>query len=51
MKMRKCVDNHYTLEEKCFEGKTTVEVHPPKWSPEKEERLGKYRRAGESQHL
>ena len=44
MNMRKCEDGHYTLEEKCKEGKPAFEVHPPKWSPELEQRTGKYRR-------
>ena len=44
MKIRKCSKcRAYTLkEEHC--GKRTISPHPPKFSPEKEKKYGKYRR-------
>jgi len=45
MKILKCKNGHYTLSEKCRVcGETANSPHPPKFSPEKEERWGKYRR-------
>jgi len=50
MKILKCPKGHYTLSEKCNVcGAAAVPPHPPKFSPEKEERLGKYRRMAKEQ--
>jgi rRNA maturation protein Nop10 len=49
MKILKCKNGHYTLSEKCRVcGETASSPHPPKFSPEKEERWGKYRRLGKT---
>lgn len=45
--MSKCPKcNRYTLQENCpIDGTKTVSPHPPRFSPEKEAKFGKYRRA------
>lgn len=50
MKILKCPNGHYTLSERCHVcGETASQPHPPKFSPEKEERWGKYRRMAKAQ--
>jgi rRNA maturation protein Nop10 len=45
MKIRKCPDGHYTMNEICRCGKKAKIAHPAKFS----EKYGKYRRAAKKQ--
>ncbi|MFH0830372.1 MAG: nucleolar RNA-binding Nop10p family protein [Candidatus Aenigmatarchaeota archaeon] len=49
MNMLKCPRGHYTLSEKCNVcGEKAISPHPPAFSPDKEQRLGKYRRMAQA---
>lgn len=50
MKILKCIKGHYTLSEKCNVcGEKASSPHPPTFSLDKEQRLGKYRRMAEAE--
>jgi len=52
MNILKCKNGHYTLSEKCNVCQSQASSpHPPAFSLEKEQRLGKYRRAAKEKDV